>query len=94
MMLRWTLDCGHAFVFPDLLSGASFEFGPAALSPDSLSCTVIFDGGVVEGCIINSSCDGDYDVLGGINGKPVLTFTGSACEPDGDGTTVALMVLP
>jgi hypothetical protein len=39
--------------------------------------------------MITSTGDNGFvlqDVFGDIDGKPVLTFTGYVCEPDGDGS--------
>jgi hypothetical protein len=85
-----TLDCGAPFVFVDLSPGTIVEFGPANTIPSSLACSVIVGANIVEDFTIDSTCDGDnglvlQDVFGDIDGKPVLTFTGYACEPDGDG---------
>jgi hypothetical protein len=84
------LDCGAPFVILDVSTGAIVEFGPTSTIPDSLSCIVLIDGSTVEDLTIDSSCDGDdglvlQDEFGDIDGQPVLTFTGYACEPDGDG---------
>jgi hypothetical protein len=85
-----TLDCGVPFVFFNFSPGASAEFGPASTIPDSLSCQVLVSGSAVEEFSIDSSCDGDdglvlQDEFGDLDGKPVLTFTGYACESDSDG---------
>jgi hypothetical protein len=53
----------------------------------------------VKDFTINSSFDDDnglvlQDAFGDIDGNPVLTFTENTFEPNGDGTTAALIVLP
>ena len=84
-----TLDCGAPFVRFNLSPGA-LDFGPANTIPVSLLCQVLVDGSSVEEFTIDSSCDGDdglvlQDEFGEVDGEPVLTFTGYACEPDDDG---------
>jgi hypothetical protein len=85
-----TLDCGAPFVWFNMSSPETVEFAPASSIPDSLSCKVLVDGSSVDEFTIDSSCDGDdglvlQDEFGDLNGKPVMTFTGYACEPDDDG---------
>ena len=71
-------------------SPETVEFAPASSIPDSLSCKVLVDGSSVDEFTNDSSFDGDdglvlQDEFGDLNGKPVMTFTGYACEPDDDG---------
>jgi hypothetical protein len=66
------------------------EFAPTSTFPDSLSCMLLVDRSSVDDFTIDFSCDGDdclvlQDEFGEVNGEPVLTLTGYACEPDDDG---------
>jgi hypothetical protein len=77
-------------LFGSICPGAPVDFGPANTIPVFLSCQVLVDGSSVEEFTIDSSCDGDdglvlQDEFGEVDGEPVLTFTGYACEPDDDG---------